>query len=96
MIIRADRRSAGPPKGAFSTSLLNPVGKIPPKTQTWAGIIHVLFTRPFFSIFWIDRPVQTGAEAGCGRDAVPLAVEWWYNFPEFGRHLGNVGLYPFA
>ncbi len=27
---------------------------------------------------------------GCGRDADPLAVEWWYNFPEFGCHLGNV------
>jgi hypothetical protein len=27
---------------------------------------------------------------GCGRDAVPWAVEWWYDFPEFGRHLGNV------
>ena len=30
---------------------------------------------------------------GRGRDAVPLAVGWWYDFPEFGRHLGNVGLY---
>ncbi len=29
---------------------------------------------------------------GCGRDAVPLAVERWYNFHEFGCHLGNVGL----
>ena len=29
---------------------------------------------------------------GCGRDAVPLAVEGWYNFHEFGCHLGNVGL----
>ncbi len=27
---------------------------------------------------------------GCGRDAVPLAVKWWYNFREFGCHLGNV------
>ena len=29
---------------------------------------------------------------GCGRDTVPLAVKWWYDFPEFGCHLGNVGL----
>jgi len=29
---------------------------------------------------------------GCGRDAVPLAVERWYDFPEFGCHLGNVGI----
>ncbi len=29
---------------------------------------------------------------GCGRDAVPLAMEWWYDFPEFGDYLGNVGL----
>jgi len=29
---------------------------------------------------------------GCGRDAVPLAVEGWYEFPEIGCHLGNVGL----
>ncbi len=29
---------------------------------------------------------------GCGRDAVPSAVEWWYDFPEFGGYLGNVGL----
>ncbi len=28
---------------------------------------------------------------GCKGDAVPLAVEWWYDFPEFGRHQGNVG-----
>ena len=28
---------------------------------------------------------------GCGRDAVPLAVERWYDFPEFGGYLGNVG-----
>ena len=25
-------------------------------------------------------------------DAVPLAVERWYDFHEFGWHLGNVGL----
>jgi len=30
---------------------------------------------------------------GCRRDAVLLAVERWYDFPEFGCHLGNVGSY---
>ena len=25
-------------------------------------------------------------------DAVPLAVDQWYDFHEFGCHLGNVGL----
>jgi hypothetical protein len=29
---------------------------------------------------------------GCGRDAVPWAVGRWYDFHEFGCHLGNVGL----
>ena len=29
---------------------------------------------------------------GCGRDAVPLAVGRWYDFHEFGLHLGNVDL----
>ncbi len=29
---------------------------------------------------------------GCGRDAVLLAVERWFDFPEFGGYLGNVGL----
>ena len=39
---------------------------------------------------------------GCGRDAVLLMVERWYDFPEFGGYLGNVGSgcsncgYPFA
>ncbi len=28
---------------------------------------------------------------GCKGDTVPTAVERWYNFPEFGRYLGNVG-----
>ncbi len=28
---------------------------------------------------------------GYGRGAVTLAVERWYDFPEFGRYLGNVG-----
>ncbi len=28
---------------------------------------------------------------GCKGDAVFLAVERWYNFPEFGGYLGNVG-----
>ncbi len=29
---------------------------------------------------------------GCGRDAVPLAVGRWYDFPVFGGYLGNIGL----
>ncbi len=29
---------------------------------------------------------------GCGRAAVPVVVEGWYDFPEFGNYLGNVGL----
>ena len=28
---------------------------------------------------------------GCGRDAVLLAVERWYDFRELGAYLGNVG-----
>ncbi len=28
---------------------------------------------------------------GCKWDTVPLAVGRWYNFHEFGCHLGNVG-----
>ncbi len=28
----------------------------------------------------------------CKRDTVPLAVDQWYDFHEFGCHLGNVGL----
>jgi hypothetical protein len=28
---------------------------------------------------------------GCKGDAVPLAVDQWYDFHEFGCHLGNVG-----
>ena len=28
---------------------------------------------------------------GGGRDAVFLAVEWWYDFCEFGCHPGNLG-----
>ena len=37
---------------------------------------------------------QLGLEQGfsCGRDAVPLAGERRYDFPEFGGYLGNVGL----
>ncbi len=29
---------------------------------------------------------------GCGRDAVPLAVERRYDFPEFRDYLENVGI----
>jgi hypothetical protein len=28
---------------------------------------------------------------GCGRDAALLVVGKWYDFHEFGCHLGNVG-----
>ncbi len=28
---------------------------------------------------------------GCEGDAIPLAVERWYDFREFGCHPGNVG-----
>jgi hypothetical protein len=31
---------------------------------------------------------------GCEGDAIPLAVERWYDFREFGCHLGNVGQKP--
>ncbi len=34
---------------------------------------------------------KIGPSDGCGRDAVPLAVGKWYDFHEFGWHLGNVG-----
>ena len=27
---------------------------------------------------------------GCKRDTIPVAVGQWYNFYEFGCHLGNV------
>ena len=30
---------------------------------------------------------------GCIGDTVPLAVGKWYEFHEFGWHMGNVGLY---
>ena len=29
---------------------------------------------------------------GCKGDTVPLAMGQWYDFHEFGWHLGNVGL----
>jgi len=35
---------------------------------------------------------KIGPSDGCGRDAVLLAVNQWYDFHEFGCHLGNVGL----
>ncbi len=28
----------------------------------------------------------------CRKDAVPQTVDQWYDFHEFGYHLGNVGL----
>ncbi len=33
---------------------------------------------------------------GCARNAVPLAVERRYDFPEFVGYLGNVGIVMFA
>ena len=33
---------------------------------------------------------------GCIGDTVPLAVGKWYEFHEFGWHMGNVGLINFA
>ena len=35
---------------------------------------------------------QTIPSDGCKGDAVPLPVDQWYDFHEFGFHLGNVGL----
>ena len=32
---------------------------------------------------------------GCKGDTVPLVVGRWYNFHEFGCHLGDVGMQPF-
>ncbi len=38
------------------------------------------------------RPLTTIRPSdGCKWDGVPLAVDQWYDFPEFGCHLGNVG-----
>ncbi len=34
---------------------------------------------------------KIGPSDGCGRDAVLLAVERRYDFPEFVGYLGNVG-----
>ncbi len=45
----------------------------------------------------LDLPSKCGPIAqimpsdGCGRDAGLLAVERWYDFPEFGGYPGNVG-----
>ncbi len=35
---------------------------------------------------------KTSPSDSCGRDAVPLAVGRWYDFPEPSGYLGNVGL----
>jgi len=38
------------------------------------------------------RPLtRIGSSDGCKGDAVPLAVDQWCNFHEFGGHLENVG-----
>ena len=34
---------------------------------------------------------KIGPSEGCKGDAVPLTAEWWYEFHEFGWHLGNDG-----
>ena len=34
---------------------------------------------------------KIGSPDGCGRDAVPFAVERRYDFRELGCHMGNVG-----
>jgi hypothetical protein len=39
----------------------------------------------------LARVPHRAGRHGCGRDAVLLAVEWWYDFPEFGGYPGNVG-----
>ena len=36
---------------------------------------------------------KIGPSDGCGSDAVPLAVERWYEFHGFGWRLGNVSQY---
>ncbi len=52
---------------------------------------------------WIDRVpdrrppkmiILDMPSDGCKGDTVPSAVERWYDFPEFGCHLGNVGFSP--
>ncbi len=37
-----------------------------------------------------------GPSDGCKGDAVPLAVERRYDFPEFEGYLGNIGTIPLA
>jgi hypothetical protein len=37
------------------------------------------------------RSPKIRSSDGCEGDAVPLAAERWYDFHEFGYHLGNVG-----
>lgn len=34
---------------------------------------------------------ETRTSDGCARDAILLAVERWYDLPEFGGYLGYVG-----
>ena len=47
----------------------------------------------------IERPSKRGPitkimpSDGCKGDTVPLTVGKWYDFHEFGWHLGNVGSY---
>ena len=37
------------------------------------------------------RSLKSGHRMAAKGDAVPLAVDQWYDFHEFGCHLGNVG-----
>ena len=44
---------------------------------------------------WPSRPrplTKIRPSDGCKGDGVPLAVDQCYDFHEFGRHMGNVGL----
>ncbi len=34
---------------------------------------------------------KTLPSVGCGKTSVLAKIGWWYIFPEFGYHLGNVG-----
>ncbi len=39
-----------------------------------------------------DQTTKIRPSDGCKGDAVPLAVEQWYNFHKFECHQGNVGI----
>ncbi len=58
-------------------------------------LAEVAIPRPLFAeiLHLIDglRPAPLPPSDGCGRDAVPLAAERWYDIHGFGWYLGNVG-----